>query len=68
MKRLFRSNTDKKLAGICGGLGEMLDVDPTVIRLVAVALAIITGVIPFLVGYVVAWLIVPPAPSMNTPT
>ena len=67
MKRLYRSNTDKKLAGLCGGIGEMADVDPTIIRLIAVALAIGTGIVPFVVGYVIAWLIVPAAPTVTTP-
>ncbi len=65
MKRLYRSYTNKKIAGICGGLGEYLGVDPTVIRLVAVFAGLATGVIPFLVGYVLAWVIVPEAPPSN---
>jgi phage shock protein C len=63
MKRLYRSYTDKKLAGICGGLGEYLNVDPTVVRLAAVFGALITAVVPFLVGYVIAWVLVPEAPA-----
>lgn len=62
MKRLYRSHTDKKIAGICGGLGEYLSVDPTVIRLVAVIGCLATGIVPFLVGYIIAWIIVPEAP------
>jgi phage shock protein C len=63
MKRLYRSTTNKKIAGICGGLGEYLDVDPTVIRLAAVFGGLITGVIPFFVGYIIAWMLVPEAPA-----
>lgn len=59
MKRLFLSNTDKKIAGLCGGLAEYLELDSTVVRLIAVILGIITGVIPFLVAYLIAWMIVP---------
>jgi len=59
MKRLYRSETDKKIAGICGGIGENLDVDPTIVRLIAVVLTFATGIIPFLIGYVIAWWIVP---------
>nr|MBC8492134.1 PspC domain-containing protein [Candidatus Neomarinimicrobiota bacterium] len=33
MKKIYRSTTDQKIAGICGGLGEMFNIDPTVIRL-----------------------------------
>jgi len=60
VKRLHRSETDRKIAGVCGGLGEYLDVDPTIFRLIAVVLGLATGIIPFLIGYLVAWWIVPP--------
>jgi phage shock protein PspC (stress-responsive transcriptional regulator) len=61
VKRLYRSQTDKKLAGIFGGLGEIYSVDPTLLRLVAVFLALCTGIVPFVVAYVVGWIIVPKA-------
>ncbi|HTY37781.1 MAG TPA: PspC domain-containing protein [Bacteroidota bacterium] len=63
MKRLYRSFTNKKLAGLCGGLGEYLNVDPTVVRLVAVFGGLATGIFPFVIGYIIAWMIVPEAPS-----
>ncbi len=59
MTRFYRSRTDRKIAGVCGGLGEMLDVDPNLIRIAFVLLALVTGVIPMVVAYVVAWLLVP---------
>lgn len=59
MKRLYRSQKNKKLAGVCGGLGELMDVDPTIIRLAVVILCIATGFFPFFIGYIVAWIIVP---------
>ncbi len=61
MKRLYRSQQNKKIAGVCGGLGEMMDVDPTRIRLAAVILGLATGFFPFFVGYLLAWFIVPKA-------
>ena len=63
MKRLYRSETNKKIAGLCGGLGEYMEVDPTIVRLIAVVFCIGTGVFPFLIGYLIAWLIVPTAPQ-----
>ena len=39
-KRLYRSNREKMLGGICGGLGEYFDVDPTVVRVIAVILGL----------------------------
>ncbi len=59
MTRLYRSATDKKVAGVCGGIGELLDADPTIVRLIVVILGLATGVFPFLVGYLIAWWIVP---------
>ena len=59
MTRLYRSETNKKIAGICGGIGEMLNADPTIIRLVAVLLFFVTGILPLFITYLVAWWIVP---------
>jgi phage shock protein C len=58
MKRLYRSNTNRILGGVCAGLGEHLDVDPTVIRLiwaVVTVLSLGTGIII----YILAWIIIP---------
>ena len=59
MQRLMRSRKDKKIAGVCGGIAEMMEIDPTIVRLAVVVLGVATGFIPFIVGYVVAWWIVP---------
>jgi phage shock protein C len=62
-RRLYRSSTNKVIAGICGGLGEHLDVDPTLMRLIVVvgALASFGAVVIF---YLIAWIILPlPAPG-----
>lgn len=55
-KKLYRSNKDRMLAGVCGGLGDYLDIDPTFIRIVW-ALLFFTGV--GFVAYLVAWLVIP---------
>ena len=59
MKRLFRSEQNKKIAGLCGGIGEFFDIDPTLVRLVFIFLGLATGLIPFVIGYAIAWWIVP---------
>jgi phage shock protein C len=59
-KRLMRSSTDKKIAGVCGGFAEYFDLDPIIIRLCWL-LAVLcggTGVI----AYIVLWIILPVAP------
>ena len=58
MKRLYRSKTRRVLGGVCGGIGDYLDIDPTVIRLVWAVLTIITWGI-WLLAYIVAWILVP---------
>ena len=65
MQRLYRSRTDKKIAGVCGGIAEMVDADPTIIRLVVVVLSLATGIVPFFVGYLLAWWIVPMPPETS---
>lgn len=61
-KKLYRSHTNKVIAGICGGIGEYFDVDPVVIRLFWLLLAIFSGVFPGLVAYGFAILLIPRKP------
>jgi phage shock protein C len=61
-KRLARSETDKQIAGVCGGLAEFFGVDSTMVRLAAVVIAIYPGaVIGGVVAYLIAWFIMPRA-------
>lgn len=59
MKKLYRSKENKVIAGILGGIGEYFDIDPVVIRVLFVFVAFATGVLPFVVAYIVALFIVP---------
>lgn len=59
MKRIYRSQTDKKIAGIFGGIGEVFFVDPTVLRLFFVFVGLATGVFPLFVTYIIGWIIIP---------
>ena len=68
MKRLYRSRTDKKIAGIFGGLAEMYGIDPSVLRLVMIFLGLGTGIVPLLVTYIVGWIIIPKGPVANSDT
>ncbi len=58
MKKLHRSTKDKKIAGVCGGLGEYFNVDPTIIRIVFFVLAL-PGGLPGILPYVILWIVVP---------
>ncbi len=55
-KRLYRSNTNKYICGVCGGIGEYLNIDPTVVRLIWAILSV-SG--PGLLVYIIAALIMP---------
>ena len=61
MKRLYRSNRDKMLGGVCSGLGEYFDVDPTLIRLGAIIAVFGAGA--GLLAYLIAWVIIPLNPE-----
>ncbi|HZI93160.1 MAG TPA: PspC domain-containing protein [Patescibacteria group bacterium] len=56
-RRLYRSPTDKKIAGVCGGVAEYLDIDPAVARIAAVILFLLHGV--GLIAYLIAWVAIP---------
>ena len=59
MKRIYRSQVDKKIAGICGGLAEVFSIDPTLVRLGVVFVGLATGVLPIVVTYIVGWIVIP---------
>jgi len=56
-KRLHRSLTDKKIAGVCGGLAEYLGWDPTLVRLLWVVLTLLGG--SGVLIYLVLWIVMP---------
>jgi phage shock protein PspC (stress-responsive transcriptional regulator) len=64
-KRLYRSKTERKIAGVCGGLGEYFNVDPVLIRLILVLLIFAYGF--GALAYIIAWIIVPEKPSETNP-
>ncbi len=63
MKKLYLSKTEKKIFGVCGGIGETYDIDPTLVRLVVVFLCFATAILPVLLTYLAAWIIVPEKPA-----
>ena len=66
MRKLYRSKYDKKIAGVCGGLGNYLSVDPVLIRLLVIFLMTLTLVFPVVIIYVLASVILPLEPP-NSP-
>ncbi len=60
-RKLYRSRTDSMLGGVCSGLAEYLDADPTIIRIVFVLLALLGG--HGILLYLILWVIMPPKPE-----
>ncbi len=60
-KKLYRSRKNYMIAGICGGLGEYFDVDPTIVRLVLLCSVLLagTGILFYLIG----WIVIPVDPT-----
>jgi phage shock protein C len=67
-KRLYRSRSDRMISGVCGGLGNYLNIDPTVIRVLFVLVGFITGFLPGIIAYLVLLFIVPEEPLASQPT
>src|SRR3974390_751496 len=60
-KRLMRSSRDKKLGGVCAGVAEYFDLDPTIVRVVWLLVVLFGGT--GLLIYLVLWIVLPLAPS-----
>jgi phage shock protein C len=67
-KKLYKSRTNKTIAGVCGGLEDYFRIDVTIIRLIWVALTIATGIFPGVLAYVAAALIIPDEPVGYNPS
>ena len=59
IKKLHLSKKDKKVAGVCGGIGETFDIDSTIIRLLFIFVALVTELFPAIIIYILAWLVIP---------
>lgn len=64
-KRLYRSDSNYILGGICGGLGEYFNVDPAVFRLGWIIMTVVSAVVPGILAYILAFLVVPPRRSLR---
>lgn len=57
MKRLTKSSYDRKIWGVCGGIGEYFNIDPTLIRLIWLVLALCAG--SGILAYIIAAIVMP---------
>ena len=62
-KKLYRSTSNKMLAGVCGGIAEYFNVDPTIISLAYVLLSVFTAAFPGIIVYILAMIIIPSDPG-----
>lgn len=60
IRKLYRSQTNRMLGGVCGGLAEYFNLDPTLVRVLFVALTVLGGAGPLI--YLAMWIIVPNEP------
>lgn len=67
IKRIYRSRSEAQFSGVCGGLGLYFGIDPVVVRLAVMVGTLATGVIPGVLAYLAAWVIMPPEPLPAPP-
>ena len=59
-RRLTRSNRNKMIAGVCGGIAEYLQMDPTVVRVLYVLVSVLSAAFPGILAYIVLMFLMPP--------
>jgi phage shock protein C len=62
-KRLYRSTTDRQVAGVCGGIAEYFGIDPTIVRILFVLATLAGG--PGLIAYIILALVIPDQSSIR---
>lgn len=60
-KKLYRSKKNRIIAGVCGGIGEYFNVDPTLIRLLWLLISVMSAG-SGIIAYIIAWIIIPEEP------
>lgn len=58
-QKLTKSTTNRMIAGVCGGIGEYLDMDPTIVRVLYVVISLLSAAFPGLIVYIALALILP---------
>lgn len=62
-KRLYKSRKNRMIAGVCGGIAEYFNIDPSLVRLIAVVLACVSAGVGALVAYIICAIILPDGPA-----
>ncbi len=64
-KKFYRSRKNRLIAGVCGGLAEYFEIDSIIVRLIALILVLSVGA--GIIGYIIAWIVVPEEPDNLQP-
>jgi phage shock protein C len=64
-KKLIRSRSDRKIAGVCSGFARYLELDVSLVRILWFFIMLATGVVPGLIAYILAWIIIPEEPELK---
>lgn len=61
-KKLYRSNSNRMIAGVCGGLGKYFSIDPTILRIGVLIVTVATAIVPVIIIYAACALVIPLEP------
>jgi phage shock protein PspC (stress-responsive transcriptional regulator) len=61
-KKIYRSESDRMIAGVCGGIGEYFDIDPTIVRIIFAFILLSGG---GLILYIILWIVIPTESRVN---
>ena len=64
VKRLYRCRTERKLLGVCAGLGFYFGLDPVIVRLIWTFGTLVSGLVPGVIAYLAGWFIIPLEPAL----
>ena len=59
-KSLYRSESNKIVAGVCAGLADYFNIDPTLVRVAYVLISVLSAAFPGLLVYIILWVVMPP--------
>jgi phage shock protein C len=63
-KKLMRSRADRKIAGVCSGLAQYLDLDTSLVRILWFFITLACGILPGIIAYLLGWIIIPEEPFL----
>lgn len=63
-KKLMRSRANRKIAGVCSGLAQYLDLDTSLVRILWFFITLACGIVPGVVAYLLGWIIIPEQPLL----